>query len=71
MAVLLKRKIKMLNGLILSEKISNCTYKCSNSTSYFHEFEVNCNKNNICAEQYKISEETAEKIIKEYNNDNR
>ena len=66
MSVLLKRKIKMFNGLTLSEKISKCTYKCSNKTAYFHEFEVNHCKNNICAEQYSISAETAEKIIKEY-----
>lgn len=66
---LLKRKIKLLNGCTLTEKIIKCTYKHSRSTAYFHDIEIKQGRMCISSGQQKIDEKTAVKIFKYYQNE--
>lgn len=66
---LFKRKIKLLNGCTLTEKIIKHTYKHSGNTAYFHDIEVMQGKMSVCSDQYIIDEKTAEKMFKEYQNE--
>ena len=66
---LLKRKIKLLNGCVLTEKITKCTYKHNGNTAYFHDIEVKQDKMCVCSDQYRIDEKTADKMFKEYQNE--
>ena len=66
---LFKRKIKLLNGCILTEKIMKEVNKHSGKTRYFHDIEVTQGKIPVCSDQYIIDEKTAEKMFKEYQND--